>query len=319
MPSGSDKELFGRVVKLVISSPSTDPKNFNGTLRDELTIGGGENNAQGVKEPGLRVAFRIHKNLDKTPNTSEITVYNLNPTNRAKLQQRGLKVTLEAGYETTGLSRLLRGDLRYADNKRSGADWISTITVGDGERAYKHARVQQSFSSKATGADVLRYLADASGLQIGNVPDALLDLTVRYDHGYVVSGRWCDEMARFCRSVGYNYSTQDETLQMLLPMRKSKAAGKRIDNFIVAEIPEISVDTGMIGSAEFGTPEKKGQPRLLKFKALLRPTLVGAKVRLKSDTYTGNVIVRKCSHEGDTHDKAWFTNYEGLLEKNKNG
>lgn len=297
--AGDDKRLYGRVARVIVSSPAAG-NDFHGTLRDELEINGGD----GADGKSLRVEFKIERSSSKEPNSSTITIFNLSPDARAKLQKKGNKVTLEAGYDDSGQSRIFRGDLRTCDHKLANGDWMSTLHLGDGERSYKFARVQQSFAPGATAKDVLRYMGDASGLQIGNVPDVLLDLTVTYDQGYAVSGKWSDAMAKFCRSIGYRMAIHDETLQLLLP-----------GGAVRSEIPEISPETGLINSPEFGTPAKKGAPALIKFVALLRPTTVGAKVRLKSRAHDGNVIVRKCSFDGDTHGQNWYTHYEGVLEK----
>lgn len=283
-------KLYKRKVRLVISSPVSS--NYHETTRDELEI------------TAQRVAFKIEFKDSKEPNASEVSVYGLNKDSRAIIQKKGNKVILEAGYEDTGLSRIFIGDVRIGDNKKSVAEWISTMKLGDGERAYRNARVNQSFSPGTTAGDVLDYLADASGLQVGNVPKKLLDLTQTYDQGYSIGGKWSDEMTRFCRSVGYVWSIQHQTLQVLLPGQAVNQDGL---------IPELSADSGLIETPEFGTPEKKGQPFTLKFKSLLRPVQVGAVLRLKSRAHDGEVLVKKASVTGDTHGGDWYVNYEGII------
>lgn len=272
---------------------------YHSTTFDELEINGGEG---GTGEPGLRVAFKIEKSDGKEPNNSEITVTNLSPDSRGKMQKKGVKVTLEAGYDATGVSRIFRGDARSIDHVRNGAHWDTKIKCGDGERAWRFARVNESFAAGTGAGDVLNYLAGQSGLQIGSVPSVVANLTTRYDHGYVVSGKWSDEMDRLVRSIGYRWSVQDETLQVLLPGAASTAA-----------VPVISPDSGLIGSPEFGTPEKKGKPALIKFKSLLRATSPGARVKLKSERYDGFVRVKKASFEGDTHSGPYYTTIQGVL------
>jgi hypothetical protein len=290
-------DLAGRRCRVVIAVPVTS--DFHSTTFDELEINGGEG---GGRDPGLRVAFKIEKSDGKEPNHSEITITNLSPDSRGKLQKKGVKVTLEAGYDQTGVSKIFRGDARTIDHVRNEATWDTKIKCGDGERAWRFARVNESFAAGTRAGAVLDYLAQQSGLQIGSVPSVVVNLTTQYDHGYVVSGRWSDEMDRLVKSIGYKWSVQDETLQVLLPGAASKAA-----------VPEISPTTGLIGSPEFGTPEKKGKPALVKFKSLLMPTQPGARVKLKSDRYDGFVRVKKVSIEGDTHGGSWYTTYQGII------
>lgn len=289
--------LYGRRARIVVAIPVAS--DFHSTTFDELEVNAGEGTDG---EPGLRVAFKIEKSDGKEPNNSEITITNLSPDSRGKLQKKGVKVTLEAGYDATGLSKIFRGDARSIDHVRNNADWDTKIKCGDGERAWRFARVNESFAAGTGAGDVLNYLAEQSGLQIGSVPSVVASLTTRYDHGYVVSGSWAHEMDKLVKSIGYKWSVQDETLQVLLPGEASKAA-----------VPEISPETGLVGSPEFGTPEKKGKPALVKFKSLLQPTQPGARVKLKSDRYNGFVRVKKISIEGDTHGGNWYTTFQGVL------
>lgn len=285
-------QLFQRRVKLTISTPVSTPGDFLNVTRDELVV------------TDLRVAFAIKKSDGKEPNTAEITITNLNADQRGKLQQKGVKVTLDAGYQDTGLSRIWRGDARTIDHVRNGPDWDSVIKCGDGERSYQNARVSESFAPGTGAGDVLRYLANASGLQIGNTPTVLLNIVKTFDQGYVVSGPWKAEIARFMKGLGYVLSIQNETIQVLLPGQSTNA-----------EIPLVSPDSGLIGSPEFGTPEKKGKPALVKFKSLLIPSTPGALVHLKSQRYDGQVYVKKIAMDGDSFGGPWYTTFDGILQK----
>ena len=292
--------LYGRRVRLTISTPSSSSTDYHSTLRDELEVNGGVGGGQ--EKPGLRVKVTIKKTDGKEPNTAEFIVTNLNSDSRGMLQKKGVKVTCEAGYDSTGVSRIYRGDARTVDHIRNGSDWDTTIKCGDGERAYRFARVSESFAAGVGAGDVLTFLADASGLQIGNVPTVVANLVQRYDQGYMVSGKWKDEMDKLVQSIGYVWSIQDETLQVLLPGQANTSA-----------IPFISADSGLVGSPEFGAPEKKGKPALVKFTSLMMPTKPGALVHLKSLRYDGQVRVKKADFDLDTHGQQFYTTYQGIL------
>jgi len=294
----ADSRLYDRRLRIIISTPSTS--DYHSTTRDELIIDAGEG---GNQPAGLRAKFSVKASDGKEPNGAEVMVTNLNPDNRARLQRKGVKVTVEAGYADTGQSRIFRGDARTIDHVRNEADWDTTIKCGDGERAYRNARVNESFAAGTGAGDVLNFLALQSGLQVGNVPGVIANLLKTYDHGYTVSGPWKAEMDKLVRSIGYRWSVQDETLQVLLPGQPATAA-----------IPLISPDSGLVGSPEFGAPEKKGKPALVKFKSLLIPSKPGALVHLKSERYDGNVRVKKVEHTGDTHGQEWYTSLEGVLQ-----
>lgn len=280
----------------MINAPATD--NYHGTQgRDELEI------------TQNRVVFKIQLKDSKEPNTSEVSIYGLNKDSRAIIQKKGNKVVLEAGYADSGTSRIFVGDVRIGDNKKQKADWISVLKLGDGERAWRNARVNKSFAGGTSAGDVLRYLGEASGLQEGNINKKAAEITDRtYGHGYSLSGKWADEMTKFCNSFRLRYSIQNQALQVL-------AEGEAINEGEGQNIPELSAETGLIDTPEFGTPEKKGKPFLLKFKSLIQPTQVNTLVRINSHVHKGVVLVKKATFSGDTHGGDWYTEYEGVLRE----
>lgn len=291
--------LYGRRVRLTIAGASQTPGDYlNVTPGTAIEINGGDE----AKDPGLRVQFKIVKTDQKDPNTSQIVVTNLSPTRRASLQKKGIKLTLDAGYAATGVARIFRGDARTIDHVRNGPDWDTTFKLGDGERSVRNARYNESFAAGTPRASVLQAVARATGLALGNVPTVAGQLTGAFDQGYSVAGLVSRSFDRLVKSLGYVWSIQDETLQLLLP-------GATLDG----QVPEISPDTGLIGSPEMGTPEKKGKPALVKFKSLLLATRPGAKVKLVSARYNGFVRVKKCTFDGDTRGDNYFTEYEGVL------
>jgi hypothetical protein len=290
--------LFGRRCRVTVSIPVATPGDFTHTTTDELVINGGDDPVT----PGMRVQFKIDKTDQKEPNTSQIVVSNLSPKTRASLQKKGVKIALEAGYQATGMSRIFVGDVRTADHVRNAADWDTTLKLGDGERAFRFARVQESFAAGTSAAAILQRLGNLSGLSLGNVPNQAASLRQTFGHGYVASGRWSDVFSHFIKSLGLTWSIQDGALQVLAP-------GQTLQ----AQIPLITPTTGLLGSPEMGTPEKKGAPALLKFTALLFPAIPGAQVQLQSARYNGYVRIRKASFSGDTHGSDWQVTCEGVI------
>lgn len=297
----ANERIFGRRMRAVVSTPVSTPGDYTHVTTDQIEINAGDD----PEHPGLRMAFKSTKTDGKEPNTAELTITNLSPVTRSRMQVKGVKVVVEAGYKTTGLSRIFSGDARSVDHIREKADWQTKIKVGDGERSYRHARLSESFAAGASGGDVLRRLAEGTGLELGNVPEQARSsylTSLRFDHGYAVSGRVSDSLDRFIRSIGWRWWVQDGALFVLAP-------GETYN----PEIPLISPETGLIGSPEMGTPEKKGKPALLKFRCLLRPLTVGGRVRLKSLRYDGEVVLRKVDVTADTHGGDWYCDCHGVI------
>ncbi len=254
----------------------------------------------------LRVAFKVRKSSAKEPNTAEVTVTNLSRATRSALQEKGVKFQLEAGYEGTGIKRVFSGDVRALDHSRDGASWHTRLKGGDGERAFRHARVSESHAPGAPASDVVRKLADALGLGLGNFDQISTKLaSSKFEQGIVTHGPASSELTKVLAKAGITWSIQDGELQF-----------QRDDLRIGPQIPELAPDSGLIGSPEFGSPVVKGGPRLLTFKCLLDADLrPGGRVAIKSERHSGVVRIWKVEHNGDTAGGDWYTQAEGFPSK----
>ena len=306
----TDKLLFGRICRLVVSSSAEKEiaKTVNSSTveitTDAIEITGGIG--------GLRIRASIKKTLKKEPNTSEIRITNLGPSSRAFLQKKGVKALLEAGYRDTGMARLFYGDVRTVDHVRHGADWETVVRLGDGERGWQFGRINESFASGTAIADVVKAIARAMGLDDGKVDEQLQSaaaasngrVPTKLDHGFAASGSASRAMDKIMKSVRLPWSVQDGELQILAE-----------EQALEKTIPDIAPSSGLIGSPEMGTPPKKGHPALVKFDALLTPVKPGSKVRLKSDRYDGEVKVVGVEFALDTHGGDWYVRMAGEVLK----
>lgn len=297
----SGNALFDRRARLTIATPTDEQGNFSKTKVQVIEIDGGRTDS-GVD--GMRIQFEIKKTHKKEPNTSQITVTNLSPSRRSSLQLKGVRALLEAGYKDTGMSRYAVADLRSVDHVRNNADWDTVMQLGDGERAWKYARVNVSHSPGTRSSDVLKSLADAMGLELGNLSTQLMGINSTLDQGFCACGSASRAMDQFVKSLHKEWSVQDGQLQILDPY-------EHLD----LPVPDITPDTGLIGSPEMGSPPKKGKPALVKFKCLLTPTKPGSRVKLKSKRYDGYVTVQAVTFTGDTHGGDWYTEISGVVSK----
>lgn len=249
---------------------------------------------------GLHIQFTVNKSLGKEPNTASVVVRNLTRDHRARMQQAGGKFMLQGGYDAT-IAQLFIGDVRSVDNKRDGADWVTTIESGDGERAFNFGRVNESFKGGALGSDVLNKIVGAMGVNLGNMVTAEKILGGRvYSQGYSAYGPAARELDRLLEPVGLSWSIQDGELQIL---------GDKESATLL--IPDISAGSGLVGSPEFGVAEKN-KGAVIKVKCLLNPRMrPGGKFRLRSARYDGDVRIIKLTHNGDNESGDWYTSVEG--------
>jgi hypothetical protein len=281
----ANETLFGRRVKLIIAAPLAS--DFN-------TI-----SAQTTEIVDMRVVFKVTKTLSKDPNSAEIKVYNLSDATRAGLAGKGAKVLLQAGYDQT-LAQVFLGDARFIESKREGVEWVTTFECGDGARSYQHARVSESFAGGVSVSDVVSKIGAATGLDVGNLSGVAPSLTGQYTQGYTAHGPAYKELEKVLKAAGYELSTQDGTLQVLAPGETTTEPVVILDS-----------DSGLIGSPEMGSAEKKGGKAVLSAKSLLQPFFrPGRRVRVKSRQYSGDFKAVKVEHEGDTAGGNWYSNLE---------
>lgn len=264
--------------------------------RYSLTVGS-------TKITGLRVAFKVRKTLSKEPNTAEITVTNLAESTRRQLQGKAIPVVLSAGY-VDNEAVIFTGDARFIDHVREGADWSTRIKCGDGERAYQFQRFKGSFAPGTPIADVIRACAASLSLNTGNLNDALAKPfrggRTTFRNGFSANGDAIDVLESLLKSAGFTVSIQNGALQIL-------QGGAAVPTSAVL----LSSSTGLVGSPELGTPEKKGQPPRVKAKSLLQPKIVcGGVVELQATGFKGQFRVETVEHSGDTDGGEWYTSLE---------
>ncbi len=241
----------------------------------------------------LKTTFKIEKTIGGEPNTCELKIYNLAPSSRAFCEQKPLSVIIEAGYDVP--SFIFGGDARYAISKIDGPDWITTIYLGDGDRAYRFARVNRSYRA---GTSVLQALKDAAlsmGLLLEQNVEVSEDLQRQFATGVTLAGPARNELTRLLAPFGYTWSIQDGKMQIL-----------RDDEVRADEAIVISQQSGMIGSPDYGTPEKTGKPATLHVKHRLKNFPPGVQVAVESrDIKLGLFRVDKLTMTGDNLGDEW--------------
>lgn len=277
--------LFERRAKLLIALP----------VGDSLT----RYRTNVVEIEDLRLQFKVTKTLRKEPNKAEISITNLAERTRAELQDKAFRVTLVAGYKDTA-AVVFVGDTRAAQSRRSGADWVTTIEAGDGERGYQYARVNESFREGTSVLAIVRKLADKLGVDASQV-HRFADLAgLQYVSGYAARGRAARELDRILRGYGYVWSIQDGRLIVAKP-----------DALGFETAVELTPESGLIESPEMATPEKKGGKPVLKARSLLQPRILpGGRIVVRAESHDGTYKVKRVEHSGDTAGGEFFSEIE---------
>ncbi len=257
------------------------------------------NASTGILAQELRVNFKIEKTVTKEPNRALIQIFNLASSTRAKLQARGTRVLLSAGYGED-LSLLFDGDSRTIDHVRDGADWVTKIQSGDGERHQRYAVFSGSFRPGAKIKDIVLQLVNALQLDPGNAAAQLTNVVDQFVSGYASHGKASTELDSILSGLGIEWSIQDGQIQLLAPGEVTK------DSAVL-----VNQQSGMVGSPEHGTPEVLGGPGILRVKSLLNPLIKpGRRIKVESVSTNGFFRVEKVSHSGDTHKGDWYSTVE---------
>jgi len=270
--------LFHRAARVTLVPQTTD------------TLAPQRGNAVEIR--ALRIRFDVKKNLGKEPNKCVIKLSNLQPTTRALLDQKPLRVVLHAGYDGV-LKLLFDGDLKRHTASREGpADVVSELHVGDGQRAYSHARMNQSYRPPVTRLRILTDCAQTMGLALP--PQVLKDPQLRQPlpSGFSASSATRDVLTTLLSPLGYSWSSQNGQLVVL---RDGDTLEGR--EFLVNQ------STGLVGAPRMKESESpgKGSKTEVSFTTLLYPELVpGAVAKLESQFIRQSLKLTDCTCRGDT-------------------
>lgn len=254
----------------------------------------GPKGQEGKKIEGLRVKFEIEKTIQKFVNKATITVYNLSRDSRALCERKNLILILSVGYGEM-IEDIFTGDISRPVSRMEGSDWVTTFEVGDGEKAYKEAKVDVTFKEGTSLKDLFLDVAKSFGHQIKDSADLPPDKLL---NGFVASGNSRTVMDDLTRKSGLEWSIQDGGLQIT---KRGKSTSE--------EAVLLNSGTGLIGS-----PIKKDDS--YEFTSLLQPKIKpGRKIVVESLDINGTFIGEKVVHKGDTHDKDWFSVIEAKEKK----
>jgi hypothetical protein len=253
----------------------------------------------GLRISDLRCTFKVVRKLKPEPNPCEVTITNLAESTRNQLEGKGFRVILQAGYGDQ-VSQLFSGDVRTFDHEHQRPDWITKILAGDGDRAFKFARVSQSFAPGTQIKEVVKAAARALMSDPGSALQKAEQLVGEFSSGYAHHGGAADELTSLLEPFGWEWSMQDGRIELLGP-------GEHVGE----EGPLISPETGLVGSPTVGAPEKVGFPPVLKCRSLLQPRLrPGQRFELRAHGRHGFYRCRQVVHQGDTAGGDWYTDIE---------
>lgn len=246
----------------------------------------------------LRTVFSIKKNLKSQPNTVDLKVYNFNGSHRQQIASTPqITVQIDVGYQQ-GNGTLFLGDLRSHETVREGANLVTHLGCGDGEKAIQTSRITQTFRKGSSPAQVCAALAGALGVDPGNLPQAqaaLAPFAGLFSMGTVLCGSAARELTRILASVGFGWSIQSGKLQIL--------STKQV---LLGSAVLLTPQTGLLDSP---TTDKDGN---VSCKTLAIPDIFpGRLVIIQSENLKGQYRIQETNTTGDSHGGDWSHEIKG--------
>lgn len=277
--------------------------------------------SSGIGLSGMRIAFRVERDHKRIPNNAELEVWNLARTTRDRLAKlTNVPVRIDAGYVGSEVGTIFLGDLRAAHSRREGPDIITRVSAGDGAKQCRVAKLSKTFPAGTKLGSVITELGKALGVKPGNLNGfsgaKLANGSDRLARSLTIHGAVYDELERLCRSCGLEWSVQDSELQI-------KQIGLPVTGAGIGQGPLLRADSGLVGAPEVEqlAEASKDDPLLAKGVTVVSGTCLlrsdlrpGLPFRVESEAFTGNLVCRTTTHQGDSHGTGpdWTVSWTGV-------
>jgi hypothetical protein len=263
-------------------------------------------------EENLRIVFEVVKDIQSSPNTANIKIYNLNAEHIAQIGGEFTDVIVNAGYEG-GMRVVFRGNIKRAYRYREGNDYLVEIDAGDGDNDFRGAVINETLAAGTSDSQVIdrclgSFLGGTNKGHIAGIP-----ATGRL-RGKVISSSTRDVLSKIAAKNNCNWSIQDGQLQIV-----------PVNDVLPSQAFVVNADTGMLNAPE---QEDTG----IRVKTLLNPQYqIDGRIQLDNkdirekrggENESGNqespsrldpdgiYKIVKLTHKGDTHGNDWYSDIE---------
>lgn len=266
--------------------------------------------------------FKTERHTHRSPNTAEIQIFNVSPDTRAAIEGAARPfsrpgtprseipdgvVRLAAGYGDDP-AQVFRGDVRVAWTEwPTNVDSVVCVSARDGGHAYTEARVSRAYAAGTPIVSVVRDVIRAMEIGEGNLSEFSTAFALRSGRTtlagpFVAHGRAHVILSALVRAGGLRWSVQSGALQL---QRQGEALASRS---VV-----LDASTGLVGAPTWDERGRRtrGRRGRATVQCLIQPGLdPGRRVRVDSDTVSGDFEIRKVTLTGDTRATEWFADLE---------
>jgi cell wall-associated NlpC family hydrolase len=206
--------------------------------RYRITVSDSNGDALDVSQ--LRCTFNIAKTIQMEPNSSEITIYNLNAKTENAIMTNGKRVTVEAGYDGTQFGLIFDGDILQTIREREdGTTFKLTIIALDSDRAINFNIANFSLVKGQTARDIVEHIVNKAEnpIDVGSISEKLSGQ--KLTRGKSFFGKASDYLRQISKSNELQYYMDDGRLHLI-----------SLDELPEGEIFELSPTSGLIGTPE---------------------------------------------------------------------
>jgi hypothetical protein len=163
----------------------------------------------------IKVGFHASRGISGTANTASISLWNLNPEFRQAVGKELDQVTLEAGHEGN-IGVIFTGQLRDVEHRREGMDIVTTLSSGDGDKAFRNTVISRTFPAGTPVTEVVEGIygeMEKQGVGKGEwvFPSSLSD----YKRPYSIAGTATRELDVLGRTHGFYWNVQNGVMEII--------------------------------------------------------------------------------------------------------
>ncbi|WP_297428629.1 glucosaminidase domain-containing protein [Clostridium sp.] len=203
-----------------------------------ITVSDAQGN--GIDVSQLRCTFNIVKTIQMQPNTSEITIYNLNAQTENSIMLYGSRVTVEAGYEGSQFGLIFDGDiLQTIREKEDSTTYKLTILALDSDRAINFEIANYSIVRGQTARSVINNMISKAQYPVflGSISDKLDSAALT--RGKAMFGKSSDYLRQIAKTYSLQYYMDDGKLNLI-----------NMEDLPEGEAFELNPESGLIGTPQ---------------------------------------------------------------------
>lgn len=244
----------------------------------------------------LHVNFSLQKSDLETQNTGRVTLWNLNPSQLAVLNEKDCVVSLKAGYGSK-LALIFAGIVSYVSTTTDSADRKTEIEVIDNLVEIRDTYVSVSYNGTVNWKTIFDDVAAQMGVAVSYSYNAeFADIS----NGFSFVGLARDIMTKGCKCCNLSWSIQNGVMQV-----------KKPGDVMSREVYVLSPDTGLLGipaRVVITQDEATGKNTLgWDVEYFLNGAInIDDYVKLESETVTGYFRVYSLEISGDNVSGDWI-------------